>query len=294
VVEEDESLFSRMPKITRAHPDREKPAKRGRKNKSASRAKDGKNPAVQATGDVVNENVLSELLSKFGIEEKIDKIEAEIDAERKVRAVLSRLKEENPTEHPALSEPGTAAAEKHDEEAVVKPHVPHVDHYGRVIHPPAHLGWKIGAVALGVLLLAQLTLLLRHGVSRAIPSTRPALVSLCKVFGCSMPLPRDRANIVIGEDLGMDCMKKAQTGYCTVYAQIINRAGYAQDWPYLEITLRNKIKQPIARRVIQPEEWVPPNLPTEGGIPPLTTVDVNLDLDVGVDSAGFNLQGFYP
>ena len=46
-------------------------------------------------------------------------------------------------------------------------------------------------------------------------------------------------------------------GQYILHATVNNRAEYAQTWPHMELTLTDAGDQPIARRVLAPEEWLP-------------------------------------
>ncbi|MDR1423017.1 MAG: DUF3426 domain-containing protein [Azoarcus sp.] len=147
---------------------------------------------------------------------------------------------------------------------------------------------------LGVLLFVQALFLFRHDISRTLPATRAFFVAVCGSFGCAMPLPRDKSLIKISDnDWGIGC-RDDDSGVCTLHAEIMNQEEFEQDWPHLELTLLNAIKQPIARRAFTPQQWAPTQLLEKGSIPPLTTVDVNLDIKINAKPEYFRVESFYP
>lgn len=193
---------------------------------------------VQATGEIIDHEILSEVFSKFGIEAKIDKIEAEIDAERKARtAVRSKAESEN-------------ASSAHAQQPLAS----HFDAYGR---PAASIRgskyWTIAVSILGVFLAVQCLFLFRHGLARSVPATRPALVSLCKLFNCAMPLPRDIG--LIQADDKVFFRVPDQTNHYIVSLTVMNKADFVQAWPDFDLTLLDITYAPLVRQTIKPEDW---------------------------------------
>jgi hypothetical protein len=229
------------------------------------------------TNGTVDSQVLSEVFSKLGIETKIDQIEAEFNAEaRAARAAVIKKKIASnlpPKEQDLPSQ---------FDEAYGKP-------AARVQH---HRFWSIAVCVLGVILLIQSVFLLRNPIARAFPGTRPALVSLCETFGCTMPLPREISKI---RRDGYSFNRRDERHY-VLYVQVVNAANFEQDWPSLELTLLNFIEQPLSRRVFTPAEWVPPAvLAGGGGIAPGGSASAHLELEVtGVVPSRADLKLLYP
>ncbi|MDR0715833.1 MAG: DUF3426 domain-containing protein [Azoarcus sp.] len=147
---------------------------------------------------------------------------------------------------------------------------------------------------LSVALIVQTTFLFRQGISRAFPDTRPFFVSACGSFGCEMPLPRDASLIRIPDDDFVPA-QSGRPGQYSFYAKVRNEARFAQDWPHLELTLLDRAKREIARRVFTPAEWVPPEQYTSVGFAPRGEVTTHIDLEVsGTAPAHFKVAHFYP
>ncbi|MCL2591615.1 MAG: DUF3426 domain-containing protein [Betaproteobacteria bacterium] len=238
-----------------------------------------KNASItQAANGEVDKEVLSEVFSKFGLETKIDKIEAEFNAEAKV----ARSK---------IETPGTAATAKSN--TPEKPLPSHFDvAYGSTtVHTQHHKYWTAAVCVLGALLVVQSIFLFRDHIVRTFPGTRPALVSLCNIFGCAMPLPHDASQIEVSYTFN-----QRDEHHYVLYAKVTNNAAFAQDWPNLELALHNFIEQPLSRRIFEPSEWVPPeNLAQNVGIAPGSYVTTHLELEVTeVVPSRAALTHFYP
>ncbi|MDR1064259.1 MAG: zinc-ribbon domain-containing protein [Azoarcus sp.] len=299
IPDDDESIFSQMdgmPRVTRGRDkDKDKRTKRSRHGKPAASSKppspsgeDAKapapelaqsNPPAQSVNEAADESAPDEMSAKIGLAAKIDKIEAEINAERKTVRHSSRSKKE------AADETGKESA-KHRAGS-------HFDIYGRPMTKRERIAWTSVVSALGVALAVQTTLLFRHSLARAIPGTRPLLVSICNTFDCAMPLPRDAEQIRI-DDYGV-LRQDDRPGHYVFYATISNRAGFVQDWPNIELTLLDITNQPLVRRVITPDEWAPPEQRAKEGIAPHSDISVRMDLEVAsIDPSNYRIDHFYP
>lgn len=240
--------------------------------------------ATQIPPDVVDSGVLSEVFSKLGIETKIDKIEAEFNAEAKaIRAA-------------ALEKNAAASADSLKKSNVPEsPQPSHFDVYSRSGAPVRqHKFWAVSVVALGVALVIQSVFVFRNSIARAFPGARPALVSLCETFGCAMPLPRDASKIDV-VDYGF-LQRGGLVGRYAFYATVKNNADFAQDWPNIELVLKNTIGQDLSRRVFVPAEWTPPGkLAGNASMAPRSSVAVNLEIEVTeIVPNKYDVTSFYP
>lgn len=234
-------------------------------------------PVVQAASEVIDEETLSEIFTKFGIETKINRIEAEFEAEAESKALEVSRK------------PSTETAPKSRKTAAS-----YFDVYGKPMSARARAIWVSSVSMLSVALIVQATFLFRQGISRAFPDTRPFFVSACGSFGCEMPLPRDASLIRIPDDDFVPAQSGLPDQY-SFYAKVRNEARFAQDWPHLELTLLDRAKREIARRVFTPAEWVPPEQRASGGFAPRGEVTTHIDLEVsGIAPEHFKVSHFYP
>ncbi|MCL2161910.1 MAG: zinc-ribbon domain-containing protein [Betaproteobacteria bacterium] len=230
--------------------------------------------------ETVDNEVLSEIFSKFGIETKIDKIEAEFDAEAKAARTAVRGKSDatKSSDPPEKSPPS------------------HFDVYGNLdVNARHHKLWTTAVSVLGIILVIQAVFLLRHSIARWVPATRPALVALCNTFDCAMPLPRD-ASLIKVEDYSFFRRSNRPDHHIFFYAKVLNDAGFTQDWPDLKLTFKDSIHQPLSSRILTPAEWVPPEILAQNvGMAPRSKVNITMELEVmGTPPRHFDLEFLYP
>lgn len=234
--------------------------------------------------DVVDNEVLDEVFSKLGIETKIDQIEAEFNAEAK--AIRAAAHEKN----------GAASANASKKSNAPESSPPsHFDVYSRSgALAQHHRFWTVSVVALGIALVVQSVFVFRNGIARTLPGTRPALVSLCETFGCAMPLPRDGSKIDV-VDYGF-LQRGGLAGRYAFYATVKNNADFAQDWPNIELVLKNTIEQDLSRRILVPTEWAPPEkLAGNASMAPRTSIAVNLEIEITeIVPNKYDVTLFYP
>ena len=126
--------------------------------------------------------------------------------------------------------------------------------------PASPLLRTLSTLATGVLggvLAVQCIYLYRMEIARALPGLRPLMTQACAALGCEIPFPRDAGLIAL--DASELQSEPGKPGQYVLHATVNNRAEYAQTWPHLELTLTDAGDSPIARRVLTPEEWLPPD-----------------------------------
>ncbi|WP_418648892.1 DUF3426 domain-containing protein [Thauera butanivorans] len=160
---------------------------------------------------------------------------------------------------PAAPQPAPRAAAREAPEAA------HIDieqldaKYGRPKSPASPRQRALASLTVGLLgglLAAQCVYLYRMEIARDLPGLRPLLETACAALNCTVPFPRDVE--LISVDLSDLQSEPGKPGQYILYATISNRAGYAQAWPHLELTLTDARDTPVARRVLAPHEWIPP------------------------------------
>jgi predicted Zn finger-like uncharacterized protein len=153
--------------------------------------------------------------------------------------------------------------------------------------------WALGSVVLLVALAAQVTYLLRVEIAALLPETRPWLEIACAQIGCSVPLPQHIEHWSIdSSDLQSE---PADPGRMTLTAVLRNRASLTQEFPALELTLTDVQDRAVARRVLAPAEYLPPDAKADAGLRANGEVVVRLVMDTGeLDAAGYRLFLFYP
>jgi len=150
-------------------------------------------------------------------------------------------------------------------------------------------------LALALLLAAQVVYHFRTEIATRWPASRPLLEAVCAPLKCTVPLPR-LADLVSIEasDLHADPERE---NLLVLQASLRNRADFAQDYPALELTLTNVEDKAIARRVLQPGDYLPPGTLSKGGT--AFAANAEIELRIWLDpkdqgAAGYRLFLFYP
>jgi len=153
------------------------------------------------------------------------------------------------------------------------------------------LGALVGVLAL--LLAGQLVFQLRTTISLSVPGLQPWLAALSELVGSDLPLPR-RADLLAIEASDLQS-EPGRTALLTLQATLRNRAGYAQAYPAIELALTDTRDKVIVRRVLLPEEYLPPGMLAAGPFPASSDLDIRLRLETrSVEAAGYRLYLFYP
>lgn len=152
--------------------------------------------------------------------------------------------------------------------------------------------WGLAVGLLAGILAVQAIYLFRQDVARALPGLRPLLVTACERLGCTMPLPREAAQISIDtSDLQSE---PGRPGRFVLHATVKNRADFLQAWPHLELTLTDANDAALVRKVFSPAEWVASDR-IEAGFAPRGDAVVRLTFDVtAVAPTGYRVYVFYP
>ncbi|WP_018608391.1 DUF3426 domain-containing protein [Uliginosibacterium gangwonense] len=153
--------------------------------------------------------------------------------------------------------------------------------------------WVLGIGLFILLATVQLVYLFRVEIARAMPETRTYLEQACREVGCTVPYPRDSAQIIIdGSNLVAD---QTPEGRSRLIVTIRNKANYSVAWPDLELTLTDKFDIAISRRVLKPKEWLPENYAQMPAFDGHSEVTTNVLLETGKqEPAGYRIYSFYP
>ncbi len=218
---------------------------------------------------------------------------------------FARGEEAPPTETPDISSASTFPPATHapprpplvEFDPVIVPDDDELERLDATYGAPApsrgrRIAWGLAVMLLTCTLAIQALYLFRQEIARELPGLRPLLVSACAQIGCSLPLPRDAGLIDIpNSDLQSE---PGKAGRYVLYATVRNRANYPQTWPHLELTLTDTSDTPIARRVLDPQDWVTPEkLAT--GFPARGDTAVRLAFDApDLTPTSYRLYVFYP
>lgn len=150
--------------------------------------------------------------------------------------------------------------------------------------------WAVASVLLGLLLLVQSAYFLRDTLASQIPPSRPVLERACELLGCTLSLPKNLAQLqIVGSDLQTEA-----GGNLRLTLTLGNRAGHAQAWPMLVLTLTDQRNRPLARRSFAPSEYLDDARRIAAGVPPRSEQPLTLPLAVhDLAPMGFDLKLSY-
>ena len=159
-----------------------------------------------------------------------------------------------------------------------------------------HLPSWLYATALPVLLLllgAQALFHFRDAIAAHWPGTKPALIRLCAVARCQVrPLQDISALSIEASDLQAD---PAHRGLLILTSTIRNRAPFALDYPYVELTLTDTEEHVVVRRAFAPHEYLSGAADPGGGLGAGGELAIRLFVDASATSqAGYQVYLFYP
>jgi predicted Zn finger-like uncharacterized protein len=153
--------------------------------------------------------------------------------------------------------------------------------------------WVIAALLALSALALQAALHFRVDLAVMAPETKAALQLFCKYAGCDLPLPRKVELVAIeSSDLHPD---SANPGELQLVATLKNRAGFAQEYPHLELTLTDTADKALLRRALAPGDYLPKDRPAAAGFAAGGELAVSLTLAVtDLAPVGYRLYVFYP
>ena len=152
--------------------------------------------------------------------------------------------------------------------------------------------WLIGCLLLALLAAGQLVHHFRGDIARTQPALKPFLENACARLGCTIPAPRqsDQVSIEASEltpEAGREPLLRLS-------ALLRNSAGFAQDWPHLELTLTDTADRAVVRRVLSPADYLPAGAPS-ATFDAASEHSISLLIDPADSGAGgYRLYVFYP
>ena len=155
--------------------------------------------------------------------------------------------------------------------------------------------WALLSLVTFLTLAGQVLYRYRAEVAAMVPSTRAPLAALCQRLGCDVPLPR-RPELMSIDSSELQADPRHE-GVISLNAVIHNRAGFAQDYPALELTLTDEADRPVLRRILRPSDYLGARSRDQlaQGIAPGSEATLRVFLDTTRTRAtGYRLYLFYP
>jgi len=152
--------------------------------------------------------------------------------------------------------------------------------------------WALGSVAAALVLAAQVIYSYRGELAALWPDASPWLTAACTALGCTIPLPQ-HPDLISLESSEL-AAERGVAGVLTLSAVLRNRAGFAQAYPALELTLTDGQDRPLARRVLAPADYLGARAAREPAFAAGSETNLRLHIDAaGLGASGYRLYAFY-
>ncbi|SIT44411.1 conserved hypothetical protein [Paraburkholderia ribeironis] len=158
------------------------------------------------------------------------------------------------------------------------------------------IGWLIAgsavAVLLVIVLLAQLAWWQRETVQVYFPRSQIVYAKACAQLGCQITPPHDIDGLQVEPS---DLRQIDGPHKLELRMPLHNRFNVALAYPAIELTLLDDHNNVAVRRVLWPQDYVPPGTLISAGLPAHTTQTMIVHLDTGnAVASNFRVQIFYP
>jgi predicted Zn finger-like uncharacterized protein len=152
--------------------------------------------------------------------------------------------------------------------------------------------WALGCAAGTLLLAGQAAYAYRGELAVLWPAARPWLATACETLRCTIPLPQ-HSDLISLESSEL-AAERGVAGVLTLSAVLRNRAGFAQAYPALELTLTDGQDRPLARRVLAPSDYLGARAAREPVFAAGSEASFRLHIDAaGLGASGYRLYAFY-
>ncbi|MEA3086116.1 MAG: hypothetical protein QOC89_3813 [Paraburkholderia sp.] len=161
---------------------------------------------------------------------------------------------------------------------------------------PRRVGWIIFGAVIAVLLvialLAQLAWWQRETVQVYFPRSQTLYAKVCAQLGCQITPPHDIDGLQVEPS---DLRQIDGPHKLELKMPLRNRFNVALAYPAIELTLLDDQNNVAVRRVLWPQDYVPPGTPIAAGLAAHTTQIMIVHLDTGnAVASNFRVQIFYP
>ncbi|WP_233832156.1 zinc-ribbon and DUF3426 domain-containing protein [Paraburkholderia sp. ZP32-5] len=182
----------------------------------------------------------------------------------------------------------------------VKPVNDGADPFPIMREPRPAEGRRVGLLAAGVVLavllvialLAQLAWWQREAVQVAMPRSQVLYAKVCGYLGCQLTPPHDIDGLLVEPS---DLRQVDGPHKLELKMPLHNRLNIALAYPAIELTLLDDQNNVAVRRVLWPQDYVPPGTVIAAGLPAHATQTMIVHLDTGnAIASNFRVQIFYP
>lgn len=151
----------------------------------------------------------------------------------------------------------------------------------------------IGSVILLIGAVLQGAYAFRNQLAAWFPQTKPVLAQLCQVAGCQVRLPAQIDMVTIESNELQALAADKNTFLLTLLLR--NHSAVAQAWPSIELTLNDADETALARRVLQPRDYLPPTQDVTRGFAANSEQPLKLSFELAqLKASGYRVYLFYP
>lgn len=126
--------------------------------------------------------------------------------------------------------------------------------------------WLYGLFSAILLLVLGLQTLYfsRTTLAASYPQTKPILQTLCKPLHCVLGLPQEITQLTIDD---ADIQEhKTREGVLVFSSVLMNHGEVVQAYPMIELTLTNTADEPILRKTLKPQDYLPKTVDASNGL----------------------------
>jgi predicted Zn finger-like uncharacterized protein len=218
------------------------------------------------------------------------------------RSPIVGMQEEMPREEPSMGDvdeplappaivPEAAPESYSDAE---EPDFVKRERYQRTRGRSVRIAMNLASALMLLLAVGQATYSFRDQLAARLPEARPALQGFCSLLGCKIGLPEQIDSLLI--ESGSDRFEKLNTRKDTSELTLVihNTANVLQAWPQLELTLKDELNKPLARRVFSPQEYLPAGIDQNKGFSANAEQPVKLYIEFAdTQPASYSVGLFY-
>jgi predicted Zn finger-like uncharacterized protein len=135
--------------------------------------------------------------------------------------------------------------------------------------------WIVGNLLLFVLLAGQMLYIYRNELV-GYSNLKPLVLVFCHYLRCEVHPRRNVAMIELNRTSIAPHPKHAKA--LRIRASLVNRAGFTQPFPMMEVSLSSKTGELLSRRSFKPEEYLQQTDTATKGMPPNVIIEAALDV----------------